>query len=133
MFCPECFAEYKPGFSECSDCKVSLIDRSPTPEEIADFQARMAGPIVEYREMVEITWTYNPMDIAILKSILDAEDIHYHLHGEQFSYARPWVQPTRLMVSADQADEVRELIKDLNLSIVAHVYNPEEEEEEGKT
>lgn len=25
MFCPECRAEYRPGFSRCSDCDVDLV------------------------------------------------------------------------------------------------------------
>ena len=26
MFCPRCEAEYRPGFSRCSDCGVDLVD-----------------------------------------------------------------------------------------------------------
>ena len=29
MFCPECRAEYRPGFSHCSDCDVPLVERLP--------------------------------------------------------------------------------------------------------
>ena len=35
MFCPECRAEYRPGFSECSDCRVALVSElkpEPKPE-----------------------------------------------------------------------------------------------------
>jgi hypothetical protein len=28
-FCPECRLEYRPGFSECSDCGVALVDELP--------------------------------------------------------------------------------------------------------
>ena len=27
MFCPHCEAEYRPGFTECKDCQVALVDR----------------------------------------------------------------------------------------------------------
>jgi hypothetical protein len=27
MFCPECEAEYRPGFTRCSDCGVDLVDQ----------------------------------------------------------------------------------------------------------
>jgi hypothetical protein len=26
MFCPECKAEYRPGFTRCSDCDVDLVE-----------------------------------------------------------------------------------------------------------
>jgi len=29
MFCPQCKAEYRPGFSRCSDCEVDLVDILP--------------------------------------------------------------------------------------------------------
>ena len=31
MFCPQCRAEYREGFVECSDCHVPLVDRLPEP------------------------------------------------------------------------------------------------------
>src|SRR5713101_2557934 len=30
MFCPECKAEYRPGFTRCADCDVDLVDQLPT-------------------------------------------------------------------------------------------------------
>lgn len=30
MWCPKCGAEYRPGFTVCSDCRVPLLD-SPSP------------------------------------------------------------------------------------------------------
>jgi hypothetical protein len=29
MYCPQCRAEYRDGFTECSDCRVALIDAAP--------------------------------------------------------------------------------------------------------
>ena len=29
MFCPECRAEYRPGFTRCSDCDVELVSAIP--------------------------------------------------------------------------------------------------------
>src|SRR5215470_7638594 len=29
MFCPECRAEYRPGFTRCSDCDVDLVHELP--------------------------------------------------------------------------------------------------------
>jgi len=32
-FCPKCRAEYREGFSRCSDCEVDLVDELPPEEE----------------------------------------------------------------------------------------------------
>lgn len=29
MFCPQCRAEYRPGFTRCSDCEVELVEHPP--------------------------------------------------------------------------------------------------------
>ena len=29
MFCPNCRAEYRPGFARCSDCEVNLVEDLP--------------------------------------------------------------------------------------------------------
>jgi len=33
MFCPQCEAEYRPGFTRCSDCYVDLVDKLPEPSK----------------------------------------------------------------------------------------------------
>jgi hypothetical protein len=30
MVCPQCHAEYRPGFTQCSDCEIKLVDELPT-------------------------------------------------------------------------------------------------------
>lgn len=31
MFCPKCRAEYRPGFTRCSDCEMDLVELLPLP------------------------------------------------------------------------------------------------------
>jgi hypothetical protein len=33
MFCPQCKAEYRPGFTRCSDCEVGLVEHLPVESE----------------------------------------------------------------------------------------------------
>lgn len=33
MFCPECRAEYRPGFTRCSDCDVELVPAIPQQDK----------------------------------------------------------------------------------------------------
>lgn len=107
MFCPRCRAEYRPGFTRCADCGVELVDRLPPDPE----------PV--YVDYVEILGTYNPGDIALIKSILDAEGITYYFHGEHFTYVRPLADPARLMVRRDEAPEALEVLGGLRLSHAA--------------
>lgn len=64
----------------------------------------------------EILRTYNPIDIAMVKSLLDHERVDYFFRDEYFGYAHPWAQPARLMVRREQAFEAREILRDLVLS-----------------
>jgi hypothetical protein len=42
MFCPQCKAEYRPGFTRCFDCEVDLVNNPPESHpSIALSEARM--------------------------------------------------------------------------------------------
>jgi hypothetical protein len=46
MFCPQCKAEYRPGFMRCSDCGLDLVDGLPdahTQDPDEDFREVWAG------------------------------------------------------------------------------------------
>ena len=105
MFCPDCKSEFLEGITRCPVCKVSLI--SALPEE----------PEPEFVDYTEVLATYNPADVAFIKSLLESEDIQYFFKGEHFLYVRPLADPVRLMVRADQVDAARELLKDVALSV----------------
>ena len=66
-----------------------------------------------YRVLIE---TSNPADIALVKSLLDSEDVLYFVQGEAFSAVRPMVEPVRFMVAEDRLEDARELIGGLGLS-----------------
>jgi len=82
-FCPECKAEYREGFTVCSDCRVELVSELP-PE-----------PESDYIEYVEFLRTMNPFDIAMIKSLLEDQDIAYYFHGEQFAHLVSMSHPIR--------------------------------------
>ncbi len=114
MFCPKCKAEYRQGFHTCSDCHIGLVGRLPLelkPVEPRRKTEPQSKP--EFIDYTEILRTYNPADIALIKSLLDAENITYYFNNEHFTYAYPWVEPARLMVKKDEAEEAREILKEL--------------------
>ena len=101
MWCPSCRAEYVPGVRECADCRVTLVDALPPPLKAVEFK--------------EVLHTFNQGDIALIKSILDDGGIDYFFQGENFNLLEPLIQPARLSVRKDQADEVRELLRGLSV------------------
>src|SRR5256885_8989769 len=52
MFCPQCKAEYRPGFSRCSDCEVDLVERAreSCPSGIAPSQAQRKRVWLSYEQ-----------------------------------------------------------------------------------
>lgn len=104
MFCPRCGEEYQPGVSVCADCGVPLAAAPPAAE---------APDLVDAEEILA---TYNTGDIAIVKSLLDANRIPYLFHGENFTVVDPLIQPARLLVAPEYAERVRELLRDLDLN-----------------
>ena len=107
MFCPKCGKECKKDIYVCSECGLSLL-----PELRSDLTTK-PSKLVEFEE---ILFTPSPGDMALIKSILDSEGIEYHLRGEFFSSAHRFVQPARLMVRTDQAEEVEEILESLNIT-----------------
>ena len=67
---------------------------------------------VRYVEMVEVFSTYNPGDIAFVKSVLDGEDIHYYFQGENTALLVAAGAYARLLVRAVEAGRVREILQE---------------------
>lgn len=63
--------------------------------------------------MLEVFSTYNPGDIALIKSILDAEEIPYFFSGENVNLMIAAGAYARLLVPEDQADSVRDILQEL--------------------
>ncbi|MDD4857190.1 MAG: DUF2007 domain-containing protein [Candidatus Krumholzibacteria bacterium] len=81
-------------------------------------------------EFVNILRTFSPQDIMIIKSILDGSGIEYYVQGENGITVRPFVDPARVMVVKEQADDALELLKDLDLSF--YVYRPDRHKDNDK-
>ena len=102
MYCPKCRCEYRDGFTECSDCKISLVAQLP----IEKIEKSMES--VEYKE---IRSTLRQDDVSIIKSILDANGINYVIHSDASTmYPIPGVN--RLMVQKNECNIAVELLKD---------------------
>jgi hypothetical protein len=119
MFCPKCRTEYREGFYVCSDCNTDLVDELPElPEE--------ENP--EFIEYVEVMGTYNPADVALIKSILDSENMTYYFNADLFMQVSPLAEPVRLMVIKDEVGKAKEVLQGLNLSILGIALRKTESE-----
>ena len=106
-FCPQCRTEYRPGFTVCADCGVSLVDtlpEEPPPSE-------RGAPLMVVYETVE--WA----EAEVLKAKLESHDIPAALVGEtaQRSIYTPGIStfgPIRILVPADRAAEAREILRE---------------------
>ncbi len=114
MICPKCKSEFVSGAAVCSDCGIPLVETIPEPEMY---------------KMVEILRTFNLSEIAFIKSILDDSEIEYNFLDENFNQIQQLAQPARLVVREDQAEEAKELLKDLDLRYLGVDSSIEEEEE----
>lgn len=118
-YCPECGAEYRPEIVECSDCKVPLV--ASLPEDATE---------QEPENYLEVMSTYNVADLAVIKSLLEAEKIAYYLHGENFHAMTPWVQPVKIFVREDHMEAAKDLLFSLDLHATAVSLTTEGEGDE---
>jgi hypothetical protein len=113
MICPNCKAEYREGFTECTDCQIALVDR--LPDQLAP------DPDLE---LVTIFETGDPADVLVAKSVLDEEGIEFFAKGEGvqdiFGAGRlgagfnTLAGPVRIQVRPEDADAARELLLPLD-------------------
>lgn len=110
MFCPECKAEYVDGITHCADCHVPLVWELPTePEEEQG----------EYIEWTPLVSTVSQADMALVKSILESEDIQYWIQGEHRG-----MMPHSMGIGAifhvdkTRIDDAKALISDLDLNSI---------------
>jgi hypothetical protein len=70
MFCPKCKAEYREGFTMCSDCSIPLVaELSPEKEEAKDHH--------DNKDFVELGNYRNPAKVAFINSIFEAKHIRF--------------------------------------------------------
>ncbi|MCJ7784312.1 MAG: DUF2007 domain-containing protein [Desulfobacterales bacterium] len=112
MFCPKCRSEYVPGIKVCPECRKRLVAKLPRVKKPLPQKMGRAG-------FAELMITFNPSDIALIKSILDSAGIRYHFKNENFVSVNPLIQPATLMVGCGQVIVARKLLKSLKIKFWA--------------
>jgi hypothetical protein len=111
MFCPECQAEYRQGFTRCSDCDVDLVytlpQESPAPSD--SYGSRFAG---QQRELRIIWKGYDEAECVRLCRELMKTDIPYNVAqtpaGGSLKMRVKWLY--EIGVSDADCDRAKELL-----------------------
>lgn len=125
MYCPECGDEFRPGFSECPDCRVTLVANLPREDEHPDL------------ELVTVLSADNPAMVIAAESVLTEAGIPFEKSGDGlqdlFGAGRLGtgfnilVGPVRFRVPKERADEAREILEGLEHEPAGDRELPEEE------
>jgi hypothetical protein len=105
MYCPECGAEYREGFSTCSDCRVPLLPGAPPPGE---------EPFDPELDLVVVLETNDPLALGMAKGLLEEAGIPFFVLNQISTLVtdvdpmlRKWV---RIQVGRDREAEAREML-----------------------
>lgn len=102
MFCPNCRAEYRQGFYECSDCKVALVHELP-PE-----------PKLEYVELVTVLNAHDGSTLAMAQSLLDDANLVYFVKGgPQLGTSYLFGGLIEIRVRLEDEQKAREILSEL--------------------
>jgi hypothetical protein len=107
MICPKCNAEYRNGFTTCSDCCLQLVDKLPDkpPENIC-----------EHPSLSSLYAPDNEIELALLKGILEDAGINYYVRNDIFGSMEigPQIESFNkkmIMVPNNQFQRAADLIK----------------------
>jgi len=110
MFCPKCRAEYREGFTECSDCHVKLV---------ADLNLEENEPEYEFRDLFEVYSTWRLGEASFIKSLLESNGIDCFIHNEHYpsmNFLISTAIPIKIMVPKEKTEEAKDVIDEYQKS-----------------
>jgi hypothetical protein len=113
VVCPNCGAEYQPGFTRCSDCLVDLVEPGTepavTPEPAERGPATLTDPVCVYRSTQRGR-------LPLAESLLRSAGIPFVASGEHMQQLTGLdaFGPAQIFVSSADADDARAVLADLD-------------------
>src|SRR5580698_11292018 len=115
MFCPDCKAEYRPGFTRCSDCGLDLV------EHLEQTNIHSNNP--ELSDTPELLWTGT--DAATRDAIIDAletAEIPYHERGDNVGSLPGWSRQVYAIFTHAREDRKSTRLNSSHMSISYAVF-----------
>jgi hypothetical protein len=121
VYCPKCHAEFRPGFTECSDCRVPLVWELP-PE--------LEGPGDPHLEWVSVLEGDDPLIIGSAKELLDRAGIPFYIVGDEFGVRHTVIDGhihrwCRICVGRDREAQARAILEQFAEDIDSASDRPE--------
>ena len=109
MFCPESKAEYRPGFTRCSDCQVELVDELKELDSVEPSEVPGSGSS-DYIVIANAPGLYEDSQIC---SFLEANGIPTQIRTNN-TPRRPYgigIWPVQILVPREFAFAARQLLE----------------------
>jgi Putative prokaryotic signal transducing protein len=117
VICPTCGADYVPGFTECSDCLMPLVDSlpEPKPKPQPDPVSRPNQHPAALTDAVCVYRSGHRGRLAVAKSVLQSADVPFVVLNEalQTLTGLVGIAPVEILVSAEDAEDARLLLAEL--------------------
>jgi hypothetical protein len=120
MICPNCKAEYRPGFTRCADCLVPLVDALPEPELGTSKRHKSSKEPLGRLELVTVLRAGDAGLAMLAESLLQSADIPFTTAGGISHTVAGWSglqgegSPVEIMVNRVDAERARSLLGDLD-------------------
>ena len=106
MYCPKCKAEYREGFTKCSECQVDLVNELPKePKKEPEKEIRLATVA-----------TYLTSEVAtIAQGVLRSNDIEAEIFKDDVGGTRPgltFATGVKLVVNEEELKRAVAILKE---------------------
>ena len=106
MFCPQCRAEYRAGFTRCSDCDVELVKQLPVEPQPS------SG--TDHPELVVVRTYQSPVDADLARMALEAAGIESMVGSDDQGGQSPglaFTQGIALLVRSEDVKDADEILR----------------------
>jgi hypothetical protein len=107
MFCPSCEAEYREGFTECSDCGVALVAKLEPRQREEIVEGLMA--MLETSSAVELGEIVDRLEKAGVPYVIEAGTALALLDGRDDEVPHAW--QARLSVATELSERAERIIE----------------------
>ena len=105
MFCPQCKAEYRAGFTKCSDCDVELVKQLPADS--------LATAETDHPQLVVVRTFPSHVDADLARTALEAAGIESMVESDDQGGQSPGLAFTRgiaLLVRSEDVEDAEEIL-----------------------